>query len=77
MFSTIYLPRVSNKKSLGDKRQSLRLLLLTLILCGYVGCASLEGDPVDSSDSILILPDGKFDTGYYSNLAMELEGDLV
>ncbi len=77
MFSTIYLPRVSNKKSLGDKRQSLRLLLLTLILCGYVGCASLEGDPVDSSDSILILPDGKFDTGYYSNLAMELEGDFV
>ena len=56
-------------------------LLYLMILCMsfelLVACAFVEQDNPPKEDSILIPPDGKYDTGYYSNLAMELEGDFV
>ena len=47
-------------------------------MCSHVfaSCAALETEPTEY-DSSLIPPDGKYDTAYYSNLAMELEGDFV
>ena len=49
------------------------MLIQTLI----VGCAGIE-TPTSTTveNEHLIQPEGKFDTGYYSNLAMELEGDF-
>jgi hypothetical protein len=56
-------------------------LIASLILSvGLIACAHSE-DEESNTDTIdqeyLIPPDGKFDTGYYSNLAMELEGDFA
>jgi hypothetical protein len=79
----IHMFKSTCSRQLTKKRQPMlkcyrpSLVMLALILCGYVGCASLEQDSAGAENSILIAPDGKYDTGYYSNLAMELEGDFV
>ena len=62
-----------------QKRTPYLLFLLALCLSSYftISCAFVEQDKGTRADSVLIPPDGKYDTGYYSNLAMELEGDFV
>jgi hypothetical protein len=52
-------------------------VLLSMSLSLLLSCVSVDSDAPPSDESVLILPDGKQDTGYYSNLAMELEGDFV
>jgi hypothetical protein len=58
--------------------RALSIIALGLIVA-LSGCVSVDQTEPGEADEFLIQPDendGKFDTGYYSNLAMELEGDF-
>ena len=68
------LPRTPASSSMGSITPF--ILGLTMALGG---CISVDQSEQVEADRFLIQPDendGKFDTGYYSNLAMELEGDF-
>ena len=52
------------------------IVVALMALLGGVEPSSSESATGSIEDS-LVLPDGKFDTGYYSNLAIELEGEFT
>ena len=68
-----------SKSTTSSRMHFLYLILVGSIISAlYIGCASLDHQ-ADSSlfeSDYLVRTDGKYDTGYYSDLAMELEGDF-
>lgn len=57
-------------------KRALSILLALFAACGAETEAPVpEGDP--GEEDLLVAEDGKFDTGYYSSLAMELEGTFA
>ena len=71
-----------SKKSTIKVQQCLRrveiLLLISLLSSFWGGCAAIDQITESSTyeSEYLVRTDGKYDTGYYSDLAMELEGDF-
>ena len=53
------------------------LIVPICLLIGSVGCSKDAVENGPSLDDDLVTPNGKFDSGYYSNLAVELEGEFV